>query len=57
MTTIVSYETIAGTTVTIETDGRAYINAEHAPATATELRDLALLLLATADEVDAGDRR
>ena len=57
MTTIVSHETIAGTTVTIETDGRAYINAEHAPATATELRQLAMLLLATADEVDGGDRR
>jgi hypothetical protein len=53
MTAIVSYETIAGTTVTIEADGRAYINAEHAPATATELRQLAMLLLATADEVDA----
>jgi hypothetical protein len=42
MTTIVSYETIAGTTVTIEADGRAYVNAEHAPATATALPQLAL---------------
>ena len=36
----------------IKTDGHAYINAEPAPATAAELRDLALLLLATADELD-----
>jgi hypothetical protein len=45
MTTIVNYKTIAGTTVTIEADGRAYITAE--------LRNLALLLQATADELDA----
>ena len=48
-----SRETIGPVTVSIKTDGCCYVTAGAAPATATELRQLALLLLASADELDA----
>ena len=48
----ISRETIAGATVVID-QGQAFIVAANpVPATAGELRDLALLLFATADELD-----
>jgi hypothetical protein len=50
-TTNTSSESTGPVTVGIEVDGRAHITAEPALATATELRDLAMLMMA--DELDS----